>query len=147
MIEKRLDRIILDTNTLISAAIYPNSTPGQVVTTALRNGIVLRSEATWQELEDVASRPKFDRYKPGEFRRSYIDALRSVTKLVGVVDTIRLCRHPKNDKFLELALSVEADLLVTGDADLLTLHPFHRTTILTPAAYLFSQAVRFQKET
>jgi predicted nucleic acid-binding protein len=39
-------------------------------------------------------------------------------------------------KFLELALAGRADFLLTGDADLLALHPFRGTTTLTPTAYL-----------
>ena len=68
MTEKRLTRAVLDTNTLISAAIFPKSVPGQAVAKALRDGVVLRSEATWRELELVITREKFDRYRPGDLR-------------------------------------------------------------------------------
>lgn len=45
---------------------------------------------------------------------------------------IRACRDPKDDKFLELAVSGNADVIVTGDKDLLALHPFRGIAILTP---------------
>jgi predicted nucleic acid-binding protein len=38
--------------------------------------------------------------------------------------------------FLELAVNGEADLIITGEADLLTLHPFRGIDILSPASYL-----------
>ena len=136
MIEKRLSRAILDTNTLISAAIFPKSVPGEAVAKALREGVVLRSEATWLELEDVVKREKFDRYRPGALRLGYVDAVLDATGLIDVTVSVRLCRHPKDDKFLELALAGQANFLITGDADLLTLHPFRSTAILTPADYL-----------
>ena len=63
-------------------------------------------------------------------------AVYSVTEPIEVNSVIRLCRHPKDDKFLELANDGAADFLITGDADLLALHPFRTTAILTPAAYL-----------
>jgi predicted nucleic acid-binding protein len=49
---------------------------------------------------------------------------------------IRECRDPKDDKFLEVALNGKADLIITGDADLLTLHPWREIAILSPANYL-----------
>lgn len=136
MIEKRLSRAILDTNTLISAAIFPKSVPGEAVAKALRKGLVLRSEATWLELQDVIGRKKFDRYQPGDLRREYVDAIFVSTEPIEVTISVHVCRHPKDDKFLELALAGNADFLITGDADLLALHPFHKTAILTAAEYL-----------
>ena len=53
-----------------------------------------------------------------------------------VIELVRLCRDFKDDMFLELALAAKADFLITGDADLLALHPFNQTAILTPATYL-----------
>jgi predicted nucleic acid-binding protein len=55
---------------------------------------------------------------------------------VSAVEVVRECRDPKDDKFLELALSAQASCLVTGDQDLLVLHPFRGIPILTPAAFL-----------
>lgn len=49
---------------------------------------------------------------------------------------IRACRDPKDDKFLELAIDGRADAIVTGDQDLLVLHPFRGIAVLTPAEYL-----------
>ena len=50
--------------------------------------------------------------------------------------SIRACRDPKDDKFLEVAVHGSADVIVTGDSDLLDLHPFRGIAILTPADYL-----------
>jgi len=47
-----------------------------------------------------------------------------------------VCRDPKDDKFLDLAVSCAASLLVTGDDDLLILNPFHDIPIVTPAQFL-----------
>jgi predicted nucleic acid-binding protein len=47
-----------------------------------------------------------------------------------------VCRDPKDDKFLEAALTSQADCLVTGDADLLVLDPFEGIPILRPAEFL-----------
>jgi predicted nucleic acid-binding protein len=49
---------------------------------------------------------------------------------------VQICRDPKDDKFPDVAIDGRADLIVTGDTDLLVLHPFEGIGIVTPAAYL-----------
>jgi len=57
-------------------------------------------------------------------------------KQVAVNEAITACRDAKDDKFLELAVSGKASHIVSGDADLLVLHPFRSIAILTPQAFL-----------
>jgi uncharacterized protein len=52
------------------------------------------------------------------------------------VQQVQACRDPKDDKFLELAVNGNADLIVTGDQDLLVLRQFRNILISTPADYL-----------
>ena len=66
----------------------------------------------------------------------FLAELARVVELVAITQRITLCRDPRDDKFLELALAGRADFLVTGDVDLLTLDPFHGTAIMDPATYL-----------
>jgi uncharacterized protein len=56
--------------------------------------------------------------------------------LIAITERIAACRDPKDDKFLELAVNGRADLIVTGDADLLALDPFRGIPIVTPAAFV-----------
>lgn len=49
---------------------------------------------------------------------------------------ISVCRHPKDNKFLELAIAGNADCIVTGDKDLLVLHPFRGIKIISPSDFL-----------
>ena len=55
---------------------------------------------------------------------------------VRVSEIVTDCRDPKDNKFLELALSGKADFIITGDDDLLNLHPWRGIAILSPADYL-----------
>jgi predicted nucleic acid-binding protein len=50
--------------------------------------------------------------------------------------TVRACRDPKDNMILELAVNGGADLIVTGDQDLLSLRRFQEIPILSPAEYL-----------
>lgn len=51
-------------------------------------------------------------------------------------EQVSICRDPKDNKFLELAVSGKADFIVSGDEDLLELNPFREIRILKPADFL-----------
>jgi uncharacterized protein len=55
---------------------------------------------------------------------------------VEIHERISVCRDTQDDKFLELAVNGKADVIISGDADLLSLHPFRGIPIETPAAFL-----------
>jgi putative PIN family toxin of toxin-antitoxin system len=127
---------IIDTNTLLSAIILPNSTPQKAYDKAQENGFLIFSEATFAELSEVIERPKFDKYIALENRLRFLERLRKTSLFIEITHQVTICRDPKDDKFLDLALTAQAHCLITGDQDLLTLHPYHDTQILTPAAFL-----------
>lgn len=88
------------------------------------------------ELVDVIERPKFDAYLHLDERREFVRQLVNIAEFVPVTSTIRACRDPKDDKFLELAVAGNADFIVTGDGDLLALDPFEGIAVITPARFL-----------
>ena len=57
-------------------------------------------------------------------------------ELVEITETVAACRDPKDDQILELAISGNADCIVTGDDDLLTMNPFRGIAIIAPADFL-----------
>jgi putative PIN family toxin of toxin-antitoxin system len=59
-----------------------------------------------------------------------------VAEMVEINETTAICRDPKDDKLLELAISGNAGFLVTGDKDLLVLNPFQHVEIITPREFL-----------
>ena len=129
-------RIVVDTNALVSRLLLPSSVPGQAVRKAVDNSILLVSEATMNELADVLARQKFDRYISLEDRQQFLRLLGRLAEFVPIVYPVRECRDPQDDKFLEVALNGKADLIVTGDPDLLALHPWRDIAILSPTNYL-----------
>lgn len=130
------DRIVADTNCLVSRLLLPKSVPAKAVRKAVDDAQLLISDATLEELADVLSRPKFDRYVSLEDRQEFIRVLSRVAERVPITSRIKACRDPKDDKFLEVAVSGDADIIVTGDDDLLELHPFRGIEIITPREYL-----------
>jgi putative PIN family toxin of toxin-antitoxin system len=130
------DRIVADTNCLVSRLLLPSSVPGIAVRKAVDSGLLLVSEATMNELADVLARPKFDRYISLEDRQQFLRLVGRVAEFVRAVYPIRECRDPKDDKFLEAALSGRADVILSGDRDLHVLNPWRGIAILSPAEYL-----------
>jgi putative PIN family toxin of toxin-antitoxin system len=131
---------VFDNNVMVSAVLFEHSVPGQAVYAALDHGKVLASQATFSELTEVLGRKKFDRYVTREDREQFLAMLVREAVVVEISEEIRACRDPKDDKFLELSVSGGACCLVSGDQDLLVLHPFRGIPILTPAQFLKSLA-------
>jgi putative PIN family toxin of toxin-antitoxin system len=131
-----MDRIVLDTNVLVSAVVLPGSVPRRAVSKGLRQSSLLFSEPTMTELAQVLSRPKFDHYVSLEERMLFIAELGRRADFVPIISVVRQCRDPKDDKFLEVALNGRADVIITGDADLLMIHRWREITILSPAEYV-----------
>ena len=129
-------RCVFDANTLISALLFAQSVPAQAFFAALRYGVVLLSLPLLSELQRVLARPKFDRYILPEERERFLAHLALETARVDITTEIAACRDPKDNQILELAVSGAADFIVTGDADLLVLHPFRNIAIVNAADFL-----------
>jgi putative PIN family toxin of toxin-antitoxin system len=127
---------VFDTNVLVSALLFDRSTPAQAFFVALNVGEILVSADTIAELNDVLGREKFTQYVSEEERTRFLQSLLHEARLVEIREEIRACRDPKDDKFLELAVNGEADCIVSGDEDLLSLDPFRGIPILTPDKFL-----------
>ena len=129
-------RVVIDTNVFVSRLIAPGSVPGQVVRKATSKDQVLASNAFLLELYRVIARPKFYRYVTDEERGLFFSGIRDVVESVAVVTTVRVCRDPKDNMILELAVNGKADVIVTGDRDLLSLGSFDGIVIVSPASFL-----------
>ncbi len=129
-------RFVIDTSVLISAALQKLGKPRQTVVQAALHGTLLASSSTVEELESRLRRSKFDPYVSLEEREEFLDWIHGLLTFIPITETITACRDPKDDKFLELAVSGQADLIISSDHDLLVLHPFRGISILKPAAFL-----------
>ena len=89
-----------------------------------------------KELRDVLYRPRFNSYISREERDGFLEALLSQSELVEITEAVRVCRDPKDDKILELAINGNADYIITGDDDLLALNPFRNVQVIRPAEFL-----------
>ena len=127
--------IVLDTNVIVSAVLKANSLPFHAVRWIDRHGILLKSVLTEQEILSVLARPHIAAVAVASFRHDLAKML-ARAELVAITERITACRDPHDDKFLELAVNGRADLIVSGDGDLLALNSFRNIPIVTPAAFV-----------
>ena len=130
------DRFVLDTNIIVSAVLLRASLPRQAFDRAFDTGLVLVSDATVAELTDVLQRSRFDRYVREEERLHFLATFLRDTTLISITETISDCRDLNDNKFMEVAVSGAAAYIVTGDQDLLDLHPYRGITIITPRDFV-----------
>src|SRR5260221_4633604 len=127
---------VFDTNAFVSAALLSGSVNDIALDKAFKTGKVIVSDSTFAEFTEVLFRKKFDKYFNDERRLQVIQKLERDTLLLNVNMIITACRDPKDNKFLELALTADASCIVTGDQDLLILNPFNNIPIVSAADFL-----------
>jgi putative PIN family toxin of toxin-antitoxin system len=133
------DRIyVFDANVLVSAVLLSGSVPRQAFDRASARGRLALSQTTINELDDVLRRPRLDRYIHEDERIQFFVALVREARVVTVSETVRACRDPKDNGYLELALSSGAICIVTGDHDLRSLDGFRGVRIVSPREFLDS---------
>lgn len=129
---------VFDTNTIVSAALIPSSVNKQALKKAESMGNIVFSVETLNELIDVLLRPKFDKYLSTEERLEFISRFEIKYKKIETISTFDDCRDSKDNIFLNLAFDVNAQYIISGDKDLLVLHPFHGISIVTASNFLSS---------
>jgi putative PIN family toxin of toxin-antitoxin system len=134
------ERVVLDTNVLISGMLSGTSPTARCVDVAITQGQLVATHATLRELTAKLLSRKFDRYVSQERRELLLLRLAPLVDIVEVLQEIRECRDPNDDKFLEAAVNGRADVLVSGDRDLLSLHPFRGIAVVAPSDYVAGRA-------
>lgn len=135
-------RVVIDTNIWISFLI------GKLLTgltdAIIANRVqVLFSDDLFSELLEVLQRPKFKKYFSSSAIEQLLALLYEKIAWVNVVDEFTDCRDKKDNFLLNLSVSGQANYLITGDADLLVLNPFHGVKIVS---YQFFQNVILANE-
>lgn len=133
-----ISNFVFDTNALVSAVLSPFSKNADAIKKAESLGVIVYSTATLSEFRSVLFRPKFDKYFSVAERQDLYDKFLNRFKEVSVTVVINECRDQKDNMFLELAKSSNAVCLISGDADLLVLHPFHGIPVLNASDFLNS---------
>ena len=94
------------------------------------------SAALSDELNRILEQDRFDRYVSRGQREHFLELLVREAEDIEITESIQICRDPKDDRILELAVNGDVAYIVTGDADLLVLNPFRGLEVLRPADFL-----------
>jgi len=137
---KIMIRIILDTNILFSALAFDKELE-KLLLFLFENNLkyqMFASIETLQELDDKLLSPKFLKYRNFKIDqvKEVLDWYKNHTCLKEVSLKLNICRDPRDNKFLELAKTIQADYLISGDKDLLKLKEFEGTKILKPSEFM-----------
>jgi uncharacterized protein len=128
--------IVFDASAVVSAALKADGVPERALLWAEENDVFALSTAVDIEIAAVLCRPRFVRAIPRARLEQFLHLLRAdavwFEPTVGVTE----CRDPKDNKYLELALAAGAEVIVSGDEDLLVLDPWRGIRIVRPADYL-----------
>ena len=123
-------KCVVDTNVLISAALT-KVVPFRIVEHLIKNNALIFSKETISELSSRITQPKFDKYVSAEDYEAYVNNLILSADLVIIDNLIQGCRDRDDDKFLETAEKGDAQFIISGDQDLLTMHRFEGMDIVT----------------
>jgi uncharacterized protein len=130
--------VVIDVNVWISGLLW-GGIPAQVLQLAHQKTIASYiSPELLLELEASLRRPKFQTQL--QKRNQTVESLSSITQSISTLVSIRSTEIPQlrdqNDiKILATAIAAQAQVLITGDLDLLILHPFGAIQILTPSDF------------
>lgn len=141
----KAERLVVDSNVWIAALLTPTGSARRLVDIVLARGIdvlargidVVFSESTFHELVTRLERPKFAKYRQPEAWNLFLSEL--VELAVWHDDTLTaagVSRDSNDDKFLALAVTGQADAIISGDNDLLLLVAYEGIPILTPTEFL-----------
>jgi putative PIN family toxin of toxin-antitoxin system len=128
--------IVFDASAVVSAALRADSVPERALLRAEEADVFALSPEVDAEIAGVLERPRFTAAISAARRARILDLIRGQAMWFTPSERVTECRDKKDDKYLELALAAGAWAIVSGDEDLLVLHPWRGVCILRPAAYL-----------
>ncbi len=134
--EKTLKTVVLDTNILVSALLFRGELSGIVDLWKKGKFIPLLSKETFEEFRTVLEYPKFS-LTAEELQVIIEEEVLPYFDIIEIEGKIRrICRDPDDDKFIACAESASADLIVTGDMDLLDIGKYKSVKIIGASAFL-----------
>jgi putative PIN family toxin of toxin-antitoxin system len=133
---KKIRRVVLDTSVLISALLFGGELSRLVVQWQMGVFTPVISKETFEELETVLSYPKFH-LSDKEKRLILAEEILPFFEVVEVKEEMKgICRDPADDKFISCALSGGAEVIVTGDSDLLDVKRHKSVRIVSAGDFL-----------
>jgi putative PIN family toxin of toxin-antitoxin system len=133
---KKIKRVVLDTNVLISALLFKGELSRVVGLWQKGKIIPIISKKTFDELRTVLEYPKFSLSR-AEIKSLIEHEILPFFEVVNVSKHIKgACRDPGDDKFISCAISANVDCIVTGDKDLCDLKKYQSVRIIHTSDFI-----------
>jgi len=133
---KKIIRVVLDTNVLISALLSKGELTRMVGLWQRGKMIPIISKETFDELRTVLEYPKFSLSR-AEIKSLIEQEILPFFEVVNVSKHVKgACRDPGDDKFISCAISANADYIVTGDKDLSDLKKYQSVRIIHASDFI-----------
>lgn len=133
-------KVILDTSFLISSLISSRTNAEHQILQLVKQKDfdLYYSKETFDEFQTTLQSQNVKKYLKGNLKKiaQFVPWYKYTALKTQPNQKVSLCRDPKDDKFLELALEIDADYLITQDNDLLVLQNFGNTKIVDPEEFL-----------
>ncbi len=130
-------RVVLDTNVVVSYLLTQGKTLSQIIDHWEQGSfVVLISPAMMAELKDVLQRPRLRPYMSADPQALLEVMEQDAEHVPGELVLTGICRDPKDDIFIACAVEGRADVLVSGDDDLLVLDNYQSVQMLSPASFV-----------
>ena len=128
-------RFVIDTNVWISYFLWKTPLLERLINSTLEYGEIFASEETLEEFFQTIEKGKFKKYLNLNQKEQIYSYIIQISNVISIKIKINDCRDQRDNIFLELAYSFFADIIITGDKDLLELNPWRDIRILTPRQY------------
>ena len=128
--------VVFDASTIVGAALKRDSTPMLALLTARQRGTIALSKAVYDEICEVLSRPKFAAALSHDRQQEVLELLSAAA--IWAESDIRIvdCPDPDDNKYLELAVSSGASIIISSDRHLLNMSPWRSVMIVRPAEFM-----------
>lgn len=123
---------VLDTNILVSGLLW-SGLPRQILAAARTQQIIFTSQELLDELHRVLQRPKFAArlHVAGAIANELIDQYTALAQIVVSASLpAPVCDDPDDDAVIACAVAASAEVIVSGDDDLLRLGSYGSIAIL-----------------
>ena len=128
-------RAVVDTSTIISAVGWSGN-PQEIMDKCLDKGFkLITSPEILEEVREVLFRPKFA-FIDSDKKNEFLLLLSQLVEIVIPEHKIDICRDKDDNKFIGVALTAKANIIVSSDEDLLILKEYKDIKILSPSEFL-----------
>ncbi|MBN2392310.1 MAG: putative toxin-antitoxin system toxin component, PIN family [Anaerolineae bacterium] len=142
-------RAVFDTNLLVSYLLVHRPPIAMLLDVHLAEGhfVLITAPELLAELARVLRYPRLQRYYDAATRDRFVALIAALSEIVELPETIPpISRDPDDDRVIACAVVGRADVIISGDKDLLTLKQVGQVAVLTATEFL-EQIINSQQPT